>query len=324
MAAYIYPCSTLAQNETKAYNLFQLFHYQRRNMLDEFSALVALAENGTMCRAAVKLHITQSAVSKRIKKLETELKHTLVEPSGRNVELTPYAMQLLTRISPLISEIRHAIVIDKSEAEGNVSMSITQVVLLAWGAEIMSKVQKDIPNVSFNISCSFGYEAIEEVRSGNTMFAIAYGYGARTSDLKSQAICEETVVLIPSSLRPFKIKKSMTIPLISVPASSEESKLVHSLLTKIYSPMNVSFKKVSSYRSSAACVQMAKAGFGNYITSLPFALSMGIKAKQLVFFPDNMVKKTVYVIARPTTFFRPIVQNVIESIKKHANKHLTC
>lgn len=42
-------------------------------MLDGIEALIALERTGTVSEAAVQLRLTQSAVSKRIKALESEL-----------------------------------------------------------------------------------------------------------------------------------------------------------------------------------------------------------------------------------------------------------
>ena len=51
-------------------------------MMDNLEALMALAECGTMSRAALRLSITQSAVSKRIANLQSQLGKRLVERSG--------------------------------------------------------------------------------------------------------------------------------------------------------------------------------------------------------------------------------------------------
>ena len=48
-------------------------------MIDNLEALVALAECGTMSKAALRLSITQSAVSKRIANLQVQLGKPLVE-----------------------------------------------------------------------------------------------------------------------------------------------------------------------------------------------------------------------------------------------------
>ena len=58
-------------------------------MLDQLEALRALKEEGTTARAAVRLRLTQSAISKRIDALEAEVGAPLIEAHGRGCRLTP-------------------------------------------------------------------------------------------------------------------------------------------------------------------------------------------------------------------------------------------
>jgi len=57
-------------------------------MIDNLQALIALSETGTVTKAAGKLHLSQSAVTKRIQNLELDVGYELIERSGRNVVLT--------------------------------------------------------------------------------------------------------------------------------------------------------------------------------------------------------------------------------------------
>ena len=67
-------------------------------MLDQLDALRALHETGTTRRAATRLRVTQSAVSKRIAALEERVGAPLLERHGRNVRLTPAALRLLPKL----------------------------------------------------------------------------------------------------------------------------------------------------------------------------------------------------------------------------------
>ena len=62
-------------------------------MLTYLEALHALAETGTMGEAAIKLRLTQSAISKRIRALEVEIGSDLIRRVGRRVELTEAGRQ---------------------------------------------------------------------------------------------------------------------------------------------------------------------------------------------------------------------------------------
>ena len=75
-------------------------------------ALIALAEvarHGSVTRAADALHLTQSAVSHRLRTFERELGMPLLERVGRGVRLTAGARELALAASPAIDQLSQAI-----------------------------------------------------------------------------------------------------------------------------------------------------------------------------------------------------------------------
>jgi LysR family glycine cleavage system transcriptional activator len=62
--------------------------------LAALEALEALARSGSVTRAASALHLTQSAISHRLRALEEQTGIALIERSGRSVRLTPAARRL--------------------------------------------------------------------------------------------------------------------------------------------------------------------------------------------------------------------------------------
>ena len=65
---------------------------------------LALAETGSFSRAAEKLHITQSALSRSIQALEEELGGPLVDRIGKRNELTPLGRSVLERARRIVHE----------------------------------------------------------------------------------------------------------------------------------------------------------------------------------------------------------------------------
>lgn len=65
-------------------------------------AFMAVAEQGSFSRAADKLFLTQPAVSKRIVKLEGQLKTRLFDRIGRNVSLTVAGQHLLPKAKVIL------------------------------------------------------------------------------------------------------------------------------------------------------------------------------------------------------------------------------
>jgi DNA-binding transcriptional LysR family regulator len=72
----------------------------KTNLLKSF---VAVAEARSFSRAAREMHLSQSAVSKHIARLETECGVRLVARSGPNVECTPAGSTLLPKAREILS-----------------------------------------------------------------------------------------------------------------------------------------------------------------------------------------------------------------------------
>ena len=89
-------------------------------MIEHLETLVALSRTGTMMETATALSISQSAVSKRIAKLEAHYDRKLIERQGRRVALTHHGTRLVDRVTPLISELRSVFLEDNALRKGKI------------------------------------------------------------------------------------------------------------------------------------------------------------------------------------------------------------
>lgn len=69
---------------------------------------VAVCEEGSFTRAAVRCQVVQSALSTQVAKLEAEHRTQLLERSNRGVRLTPAGQQLLVRARRILAEVDEA------------------------------------------------------------------------------------------------------------------------------------------------------------------------------------------------------------------------
>jgi LysR family transcriptional regulator, regulator of abg operon len=74
----------------------------------QLRTLVAIAEHGTLMAAAHALSLSQPAVTKSIKELETRLGVQLLVRSGSGIRLTPYGEALLRHARTVVGEIERA------------------------------------------------------------------------------------------------------------------------------------------------------------------------------------------------------------------------
>jgi DNA-binding transcriptional LysR family regulator len=74
------------------------------DLLRALEVFVAIAECGSMTKAASLLRITQSAISQQLKQLESELGVALIDRSGRPLLLTPAGLSLRQRAKDMLQE----------------------------------------------------------------------------------------------------------------------------------------------------------------------------------------------------------------------------
>src|SRR5258708_32274005 len=70
--------------------------------------LIALAEAGTVSRAAERVHLTQSALSHQLKALESHYGVAMVKRHGQSVQLSEPGRRLVTRGRTGMNEVRAA------------------------------------------------------------------------------------------------------------------------------------------------------------------------------------------------------------------------
>src|SRR3981189_546625 len=76
--------------------------------LDRLRALSAVATYGSVSAAADVLHVTTSAVSQQVAKLERETGQKLLERNGRGVRLTDAAALLATHAERILAMVEEA------------------------------------------------------------------------------------------------------------------------------------------------------------------------------------------------------------------------
>jgi DNA-binding transcriptional LysR family regulator len=89
--------------------------------------LLVLADTGSFSRAAEKLFITQSALSRSIQSLEEDLGSRVLDRIGKRNELTPLGLDVVSRARHIVrdaSELRHSAKLLKEGGRGSISLGL--------------------------------------------------------------------------------------------------------------------------------------------------------------------------------------------------------
>ncbi len=126
----------------------------RRLKLRQLNALAAVAQWGSMARAAEHLAITQPVVSKAIADLENTLGVRLLDRGPKGVELTLYGRALLKRSVAIFDDLRASVseiefLADRTAGE----LRIGAMELMATGLlpALIDRLARKYPRLSFEV-----------------------------------------------------------------------------------------------------------------------------------------------------------------------------
>jgi DNA-binding transcriptional LysR family regulator len=126
----------------------------RRIKLQHFSVVAAVAQTGSMGKAAKQLAISQPVVSKVIAELEQLLGVRLFDRSARGVEPTFYGRALLKRSVALFDDIKTSVEEIRFLADptaGELRVGMTEASFAGLGASIVEQLWQKHPRLSFRV-----------------------------------------------------------------------------------------------------------------------------------------------------------------------------
>ncbi|SEK56266.1 transcriptional regulator, LysR family [Roseateles sp. YR242] len=156
-------------------------------------ALVAVADHGGINAAARALHLTQPAITKAIKDLETGLGIRLLSRHTRGVNLTPEGETLLKRARLIVREMQRAqedVGAMKGERGGRLSIGVTPLAGLTILPRAFSLFRAAWPEVELNFIEYTSDQLYDKLQQGALDFAVAATTGQEPAgSLASEPLC---------------------------------------------------------------------------------------------------------------------------------------
>lgn len=121
--------------------------------ISALQALSAVAELGSVTRAAEKLSLSQSAVSHKIRRLETSLSCNLLNRKTGGPSLTYEGYQLLTYGRRIISLHDEAVMtLKRSPLNGKIRIGLTEDVTSSGTARVLGRFKRIYPDVTVHVT----------------------------------------------------------------------------------------------------------------------------------------------------------------------------
>ncbi|WP_186332312.1 LysR family transcriptional regulator [Bordetella genomosp. 13] len=230
------------------------------------------AESGSIRLASARLHVTPSAVSRQIAKLEHRLGAVLFERRANGVVLTPSGRLLadelssvyrnLSRVQSMIGELREL-------RRGEVVLHCMEGAVDSWVPAVVAAFNARHPKIEFKLAVSSTDLSIEALLAGKCDMAIVFRAPARPEIEVLESGTEPLAALVPpghalAARAAVRIEELFQYPLVLPDATFGLRQLLEPLLRrhKDDAPVLVTTNSIAMTRS------MVRQGVG--ITVLPY------------------------------------------------------
>jgi DNA-binding transcriptional LysR family regulator len=143
--------------------------------LKHLRTFVAVAESGTVSRAAIRLHVAQPALSRQIIDLEAELGIPLFDRVSRRLKLTREGEQLLSRSRALLDDASsladHAQALKLGET-GTLNVVASPQMIENVFSSFLQRYARRYPGVRVRLIEGFGDGVLAMVEQGEAQFGV--------------------------------------------------------------------------------------------------------------------------------------------------------
>lgn len=279
-------------------------------MIENLETLLALSRTGTMLEASTELRVSQSAVSKRIAVLEKYYARKLIQKKGRRVELTQHGQQLVDKISPILSELRDLFVDDMNASKGELIIGVSEAILSSWGPKTFIQVQSEMPEAHFVFHTHRTPVVLDRIRSGEFMAGVCTGSDNHDTDLQSEVLFHEPMVIIPSAFEKLKWPQQDSLDVITIEDYSGAWRSFKDEAARL------KIRRSVSLESFFSVAQMAIAGFGHGLVPIGVAQTLKVPDDCLINLSQSGLSRPVRFVARKSTYSLPIVTNFYQSLSR--------
>jgi DNA-binding transcriptional LysR family regulator len=165
-------------------------------VFSQLESLIVFSQSKSMSEAAVKLRISQSALSKRISKLEHLIGFAVIEYQGRHAKLTPRAIDLLNRVEPLVAEITDAVHCAESPTAPVLSIALADAIMVSWGAGLMVALKDRFANIKYEMHSHRTAVVIERLSRGRYQMGLCTGLVAERNGLIVSPLMDEPMAIV--------------------------------------------------------------------------------------------------------------------------------
>ena len=285
-------------------------------------ALIAIADHGTFQKAAEALHITQTALSRRLQTFESFLGVRLVERTTRTVALTRIGRNFLPQGRRLLNDLATALVEIRESGKarrGDVSIACVPTVGVQYLPRVIRRYSACYPSNRIKILDHASSAVADAVLRGEAEFGINIAQ-PHHSGLDSVALLQDRFVLICRSDHPLAARRSVSwrqleaYPLIFAGAGSSNRPLLDMAL----GDESLALQSFYDVQRSSTAVGLVAAGVAAAVVPR-LAIQHGTYPSiRIVAVNNPVVHRSLVLVSRKTAELSPAARALYEMILNEA------
>lgn len=163
---------------------------------------VAIAEAGTMARAAEQVFVTQSTLSHQLAQLEEEVGCLLFERIGRNLRLSDAGRELLGHARGVLAQVeegKRAVMNARTLAAGSLRVGVIHTFVTGLIPQVAAAFVKAYPDVSLHVAELTALEIEAQVADGVLDLGVAFFPPASDAVMGEHLFDDVLLLAVPAS-----------------------------------------------------------------------------------------------------------------------------
>lgn len=233
----------------------------------QLEAFVTVAELQSFSKAAERLHLTQSAVSKRIATLENHLDVVLFERFGQHIQLSEAGKTLLIDAKSILDQVRemqqHSDM-SKQVIAGKLRIATSHHIGLYRLPSVLQHFVQRFPNVQLDMHFTDSEVAYEEVGQGLFDVAIATLPQKPTAVIKTTPLWHDELVIMFAKHYPMNCLQTLTAEtLADYPVIlPDEDTFTRRIIDNVFKDSGIDYQLAFSTNYLETIKVMVEAGLG--------------------------------------------------------------
>ncbi|WP_256665336.1 LysR family transcriptional regulator [Pseudomonas sp. SLFW] len=165
--------------------------------MSDLRAFVAVAELGTFSAAALDLHLSQPALSRRISKLEAKMGVRLLERTTRRVDLTAFGRDFARKARDILNSLDESLIGLGDVAgrmSGEVSVACVPSVVRYFLPQVLREFHERYPRIVIRVMDEGASDVLSSVVRNEVDFGLNY-IGVQEANIDFQPVLKEAFVV---------------------------------------------------------------------------------------------------------------------------------